>query len=59
MKQSTKNELKGALHQVVGSVKTEIGKDTENPDLAAEGDKEYLTGTVQRKVGQVQKVVNK
>jgi uncharacterized protein YjbJ (UPF0337 family) len=59
MKASTKNELKGALHQVAGSVKTEIGKDTNNPELAAKGDAEYLKGTIQRKVGQVQKVVEK
>jgi uncharacterized protein YjbJ (UPF0337 family) len=59
MHQSTKDEVKGGLHQVSGSVKAEIGKATNNPTLQAKGENEKFNGKVQKKVGQVERVLEK
>jgi uncharacterized protein YjbJ (UPF0337 family) len=59
MNQSKKDELAGSLHQAAGAVKTTVGKATDNPKLTAEGQTENLSGKVQRKVGQVERVLEK
>jgi uncharacterized protein YjbJ (UPF0337 family) len=56
---STKNEIDGKLHEVKGAVKQTLGKITDNPKLEAEGTTEKVTGQLQHKLGQVQKVVEK
>jgi uncharacterized protein YjbJ (UPF0337 family) len=57
MKPSTKNEVKGKIHEVKGKIKEKAGRATNNPRLEDEGTDEKIAGKVQRKVGQVQKVV--
>ena len=57
MKPSTKDKAQGTFHEVKGTVKEKIGRATNNPDLEAEGQVEKLTGKVERKVGQVKKVL--
>jgi uncharacterized protein YjbJ (UPF0337 family) len=57
--QSTKDEIKGNLHEVKGAVKEKAGQVVNNPNLTAEGQKEKLVGKVQKKVGQVEKVFEK
>jgi uncharacterized protein YjbJ (UPF0337 family) len=57
MKQSTKDQAKGKLHEVKGEVKEKIGRATNNPRLAAEGQDEKIGGKVQKKIGQVEKVL--
>jgi uncharacterized protein YjbJ (UPF0337 family) len=59
MKQSTKDELEGKLHEAKGTVKEKVGHVTNDPDLETEGQGEKLTGKVQKKVGQVEKVLEK
>jgi uncharacterized protein YjbJ (UPF0337 family) len=59
MKSSTTDEVKGDLHQAKGKVKEKVGKVIGNPDLEAEGQKENLAGKVQKKVGQIEKVIEK
>jgi uncharacterized protein YjbJ (UPF0337 family) len=59
MKQSTKDEIKGSLHEAKGTVKEKAGRVINNPNLAAEGQNEKLGGKVQKKVGQVEKVFEK
>jgi len=59
MKPSTKDQMKGYLHKIKGKVKETTGQVTNNPNLAAEGKNEKLTGAVQRKVGQIEKVFEK
>ena len=59
MKQSTKNEIKGSLHEAKGIVKEKAGRIINNPDLATEGESEKLAGKVQKKVGQVEEVFEK
>lgn len=59
MKDSTKDELSGKAHEVKGAVKEWVGKVTHNADLEAEGKAEAITGFVQKKAGQIEKVVEK
>jgi uncharacterized protein YjbJ (UPF0337 family) len=59
MKPSTQDQLQGALHEIKGGVKQKVGKVTNNPDLAAEGQGEKLGGKIQKKVGQIEKVLEK
>jgi uncharacterized protein YjbJ (UPF0337 family) len=56
VKQSTKDQIKGNLHEAKGTVKEKAGGAINNPKLAAEGQNEKLVGKVQKKVGQVEKV---
>jgi uncharacterized protein YjbJ (UPF0337 family) len=57
MKPSTKDQIAGKVHEVKGAVKAKVGKETNNPNLEAEGQDENLAGKVQKKVGQVEKVL--
>ncbi len=59
MKPSTKDQLQGALHEIKGGAKQAAGEVTNNPNLAAEGQGEKLAGTIQKKVGQIEKVLEK
>ena len=57
MNDSTKDRVEGKVHEVKGAVKETIGRATNNPDLESEGQAEKLSGKVQRKVGEVEKVI--
>jgi uncharacterized protein YjbJ (UPF0337 family) len=57
MKPSTKDQIQGKVHEVKGAVKSAAGKATHNPELEAEGQDENLAGKIQKKVGQVEKVL--
>jgi uncharacterized protein YjbJ (UPF0337 family) len=59
MKPSTNDQIKGNLHELKGKVKEKAGKLTNNPNLAAEGQNENFAGKVQKKVGQIEKVLEK
>jgi uncharacterized protein YjbJ (UPF0337 family) len=59
MKESTKDQVEGALHKMKGKVKEAAGQVTNNPRLTNEGQAEALAGRVQKKVGQVKKVFEK
>jgi uncharacterized protein YjbJ (UPF0337 family) len=59
MKPSTKDQLEGSFHEIKGKVKEEAGQMTNNPNLENEGQIESLGGTVQKKVGQIEKVLEK
>ena len=59
MKPSTKDEIEGTLHEGKGKLKQKAGELTNNPKLAAEGQNEKVGGKVQKKVGQVEKVLEK
>lgn len=56
MKQSTKDEANGTLHDVKGKIKARVGRATKNPNLESEGEDEQIVGTVQKKIGQIEKV---
>jgi len=56
MKQSSKDQAKGKLHEVKGRIKAKVGRATKTPNLEAEGQDEQVAGTVQKKIGQIEKV---
>ncbi len=59
MKNSTKDKAEGKVHEVKGHIKEKVGRATNNPNLEAEGQDERLSGKVQKKVGDVEKVFEK
>jgi len=59
MKTSTKDQIEGKLHDVVGSVKEAAGHAVGNAELEAKGKAEKLGGKVQKKVGEVEQVFEK
>jgi len=59
MKDSTKDQVGGEVHEVKGKVKEKIGQMTNNPDLMDRGTDEKVSGKIQKKVGQVEKVFEK
>ncbi len=54
MKDSMKDKLEGAAHELKGKVKETVGKATDNPHLETEGTDEKLGGKVQQKAGDVE-----
>jgi uncharacterized protein YjbJ (UPF0337 family) len=59
MKDSTKDKVEGAAHEVKGAVKEKVGRATNDPNLEAEGNDEKVGGKVQKKVGDIEKVFEK
>ena len=59
MKASTTDKLEGALHDAKGNLKEKVGQVTNNPDLEAEGQGEKVGGKIQKKIGEVEKVLEK
>jgi uncharacterized protein YjbJ (UPF0337 family) len=59
MKPSTKDEIAGNVHEVKGKIKENVGRVINSPDLEGEGIGENLAGKVQKKIGQVEKVIEK
>ena len=59
MKDSTKDKIEGAAHELKGAVKETVGKVVGNPDLEAEGAGERVGGKIQKKVGDIKKVVGR
>ena len=56
MKDSTKDQVGGKVHEVKGKIKEKVGQVTNDPALQDEGTNEKVTGKIQKKVGQVEKV---
>jgi uncharacterized protein YjbJ (UPF0337 family) len=59
MKSSTKDQIKGKLHELKGKAKETAGQVTNDPNLEAEGQAEKIAGKVQKKVGQIEEVFEK
>jgi uncharacterized protein YjbJ (UPF0337 family) len=59
MKRSTKDKAKGTFHEVKGAIKAEAGKLTGNRALRAKGVAEKTAGEIQKKLGQVEKAIEK
>jgi len=59
MKDSSKDKIAGAAHELKGKVKEKVGHATNNPDLEAEGTDERIGGKIQKKVGDIKKVFEK
>jgi len=54
-----KDQIEGTLHEAVGAVKEKAGHILNNPELRTQGEDEKASGTVQKKVGQIEKVFEK
>jgi len=59
MKDSTKDQVGGTIHEAKGKIKEQAGKLTNNPALQDRGTDEKVAGKIQKKVGQVEKVFEK
>ena len=59
MKDSTKDKVEGAVHELKGAVKEKVGKAVDNPDLQDEGTAEKIGGKIQKKMGDIEKVLEK
>ena len=59
MKSSTRDQAKGKVHKVTGTLKEIAGKVSMNPDLEAEGKDEKWAGKIQEKMGEIEKVLGK
>jgi uncharacterized protein YjbJ (UPF0337 family) len=59
MKPSTKDSAEGTFHEVKGSIKGKIGELTNDAGLEAEGIVEKISGTIQKKIAQVEKIIEK
>jgi len=57
MKPSTTDQVQGKLHELKGKAKEKVGQVTNNPNLAADGQDEKIAGVIQKKVGQIEKVL--
>ena len=54
---SIKDQVKGKFHQVNGKIKETAGKLLNNQEMEDKGKKENLSGKVQDKIGQAEKVL--
>jgi uncharacterized protein YjbJ (UPF0337 family) len=59
MKPSTEDQIKGKFHEAKGAVKEKAGQVANNPNLMAEGQDEKTACKIQKKIGQVEKVLEK
>lgn len=57
MKSSAKDQAKGSAHELKGKIKEKVGRATNNPNLEDEGTGEKVGGKVQKKIGQVERVL--
>jgi uncharacterized protein YjbJ (UPF0337 family) len=59
MKDSTKDKIQGTTHELKGAVKEKLGRAKNDPDLEAAGTGEKIAGKIQKKVGDIEKVIEK
>jgi uncharacterized protein YjbJ (UPF0337 family) len=57
MKSSTHNQVEGTAKKIAGNVKEVTGKVVGNPRLQAEGKAELVEGQIQKKIGDIEKVL--
>jgi uncharacterized protein YjbJ (UPF0337 family) len=53
------DEIAGKVHETKGAIKEKVGRATNNPDLEDKGTGEKIAGKIQKKVGQVERVIEK
>jgi uncharacterized protein YjbJ (UPF0337 family) len=56
-KESTKDRVAGKVREIKGNAKKHVGRALNRPDIAERGANEEVAGKVQRKVGEVEKVL--
>jgi uncharacterized protein YjbJ (UPF0337 family) len=59
MKDSTKDKIAGKAHELKGTIKEKVGHAKNDPALENEGTDEKISGKIQKKVGEIEKVLEK
>ena len=59
MKDSTKDSAEATFHEVKGAIKGQVGKLTNDAGLEADGFVEKISGKIQKKVAQVEQIIEK
>lgn len=59
MKNSTKNNIEGKLHETKGKAKEVAGIVVNDPVLETEGEMEQLAGKLQQQLGEIEKKLKK
>ena len=59
MKDSIKDKVEGAAHELKGAVKEKVGHATSDRRLEVKGKAEKIGGKIQKKVGDIEKVLEK
>jgi uncharacterized protein YjbJ (UPF0337 family) len=59
MDNSIKDRIEGKAHDLKGTLKEKLGHATNNPNLEDEGQAEKVVGKIQKKVGDIEKVIEK
>ena len=59
MMSGTEDEVAGRVHEIKGTIKEKVGKLTNDPDLEGEGIGEQIAGKIQKKIGQIERVIEK
>jgi uncharacterized protein YjbJ (UPF0337 family) len=59
MTPATKHRVEGSLHKVTGAIKEKAGQVLNSPDLELEGKTEGVAGTAQKKIGELEKIIEK
>ena len=59
MKSSTKDQAEGKFHEVSGKIKEMAGTVSRNPALEGQGKDEKMACKIQKKVGEIEKIVGK
>ncbi len=57
MKSSTRDKAEGTAKHIAGSIKEAAGKAVGNPRLEADGKAGKIEGQIQKKVGEIKKVL--
>ncbi|MGA7853487.1 MAG: CsbD family protein [Candidatus Acidiferrales bacterium] len=59
IKRSTKDKGEGAFHELKGKLKQKVGQLTNDPALEAKGLGEKISGKMQKKIGDLERVIEK
>lgn len=59
MRSSTRDQAEGLFRKIKGTIKKIAGTVGNNPELAEEGRNGQMTGTIQKKIGEIEKIVGK
>lgn len=57
MKDSTKDQVTGKVHELKGAAIEKAGEVVNDPNVAQKGTNEKVAGKVQKKVGEIEKVL--
>jgi uncharacterized protein YjbJ (UPF0337 family) len=57
MKNSTKDKIEGTVHELNGALKEKAGDLARDPNLQDEGASERIGGKIQKKVGDLEKLI--